>query len=60
MLGNDKIHPRCAYEASGLFTDTEEAYQLGMSWYNQIKAQMDKENGTAKPEDDKSKVTADE
>lgn len=47
MLGSDKIHPKSAYEASGLFTDVEEAYQLGMSWYNKVKAEMDKQNGTA-------------
>ena len=35
MLGNDKIHPRCAYEASGLFVDTEEAYLLGMKWFEE-------------------------
>ena len=34
MLGNDKIHPQKAYEASGLFADSEEAYQMGMDWYN--------------------------
>jgi hypothetical protein len=33
MLGNDKIHPQKAYEASGLFVDTEEAYQMGMQWF---------------------------
>jgi SPP1 family phage portal protein len=33
MLGNEKIHPQKAYEASGLFVDTEEAYQMGMEWY---------------------------
>lgn len=38
MLGNDKIHPRCAYEASGLFVDTEEAYQMGLSWYEEHKS----------------------
>ena len=27
MLANDKIHPKSAYEASGLFIDVEEAYQ---------------------------------
>lgn len=36
MLGNDKIHPKCAYEASGLFTDTEEAYLLGMAWLKEV------------------------
>ena len=33
MLGNDKIHPKSAFEASGLFADTEDAYQMGMEWY---------------------------
>jgi len=33
MLANDKIHPQKAYEASGLFPDTEEAYQMGMEWF---------------------------
>jgi len=32
MLNNDKVHPQKAYEASGLFADTEEAYQMGMEW----------------------------
>lgn len=36
MLGNDKIHPQCAYEASGLFVDTQEAYNMGMEWYEQM------------------------
>ena len=40
MLGNDKIHPKSAYEASGLFTDTEEAYLMGMDWFNQIQKKM--------------------
>ena len=31
MLASDKVHPKCAYEASGLFTDTEEAVKLGLS-----------------------------
>ena len=35
MLANDKVHPRCAYEASGLFVDTEEAYLLGMQWFEE-------------------------
>ena len=41
MLGNDKIHPQKAYEASGLFVDTEEAYRMGMEWY---KEQQEKQN----------------
>lgn len=39
MLGNDKIHPQKAYEASGLFPDTEEAYQMGMEWFKEHGAQ---------------------
>ena len=35
MLGNDKVHPQKAYEASGLFVDTEEAYQMGMEWFRE-------------------------
>ena len=34
MLNNDKVHPQKAYEASGLFPDTEEAYQMGMEWFD--------------------------
>ena len=35
MLGNDKIHPQCAYEASGLFVDTQDAYNMGMAWFRE-------------------------
>ena len=35
MLGNDKIHPQCAYEACGLFVDTQDAYNMGMDWFNE-------------------------
>ena len=35
MLNNNKIHPQCAYEACGLFVDTQEAYNMGMDWYSQ-------------------------
>ena len=35
MLNNDKIHPQCAYEACGLFVDTQDAYNMGMDWYRQ-------------------------
>ena len=37
MLNNEKVHPQCAYEASGLFVDTQEAYNMGMDWYEQLK-----------------------
>ena len=35
MLNNDKVHPQKAYEASGLFPDTEEAYNMGMEWFKE-------------------------
>lgn len=35
MLNNDKIHPQCAYEASGMFIDTQDAYNMGMEWYEE-------------------------
>ena len=35
MLNNDKVHPQKAYEASGLFPDVEEAYQMGMAWFKE-------------------------
>lgn len=38
MLNNDKINPKDAYEASGMFLDTEAAYMRGMEWYEQQKA----------------------
>ena len=44
MLASDKVHPKCAYEASGLFPDTEEAYQLAMEWYNKIQTELAKQN----------------
>jgi len=34
MLNNDKIHPKVAYEASGLFYDPNKKYLEGMEWLN--------------------------
>lgn len=47
MLNNDKIHPIKAYEASGLFIDTQEAFNLGMDWYRQQKEEERSANVTA-------------
>ena len=44
MLGSDKVHPQKAYEASGLFTDTEEAYQMGMAWFKEHGEQQEQMN----------------
>ena len=54
MLANDKVHPKCAYEASGLFVDTEEAYLLGMQWFEE---QSKKQSAQT---EEQSKVTVDE
>ena len=45
MLNNEKIHPQCAYEACGLFVDTQDAYNMGMDWYerNQKRLQEQQE-----------------
>ena len=51
MLGSDKIHPKCAYEACGLFVDTEEAYLLGMKWFDEHAKEI---------EQTQQKVTVDE
>ena len=53
MLSNDKVHPQKAYEASGLFADTEEAYQMGIAWF--------KEHGEVEPKQNQPKqVVVDE
>ena len=35
MLNNSKIHPKLAFEYSGMFTDTEQAYRMSMEWYEE-------------------------
>lgn len=40
MLNNDKVHPQKAYEASGLFPDAEEAYQMGLKWFKEHAKEM--------------------
>lgn len=38
LLNNPMIHPRDAYDISGLFPDIETAYQRGREWYNELEA----------------------
>ena len=59
MLASDKIHPRCAYEASGLFTDTEEAYQMGIKWFEQIQREQQRQ-AEMQMKQNTEKVNADE
>jgi SPP1 family phage portal protein len=40
MLAQDKIAPKLAFEASGLFTDPEGAYAESMKWYEEQKAEL--------------------
>ena len=35
MLNNSKIHPKLAFEYSGMFTDSEQAYRMSMAWYEE-------------------------
>lgn len=43
MLNNDKVHPQKAYEASGLFVDTEDAYRMGMEWFRERQSEQQKQ-----------------
>lgn len=38
MLNNSKIHPKLAFQYSGLFSDSEEAYRISMQWYEEQQA----------------------
>lgn len=61
MLANDKVHPKCAYEASGLFVDTEEAYQLGMQWFEEQNKRIAESTAPAPDQaETDQEVTADE
>ena len=54
MLNNSKIHPKLAFEYSGMFTDSEQAYRMSMSWYEEqqaaltrsLKEEVNANNGT--------------
>lgn len=35
LLNAPYVHPQCAYEASGLFVDTQEAFNMGLSWHEE-------------------------
>lgn len=42
LLSNPKIHPRTAFEYSGMFVDPELAYTDGMAYYEQYMAEQEK------------------
>lgn len=37
LLNNEKVHPQVAYEFCGGFADPQNAYELGMDWYDQVR-----------------------
>lgn len=57
MLQQDKIHPRLAFESSGLFVDPERAYSVSKEYYEeQEKKALELERKT---KDDESEVSED-
>ena len=54
MLQQSKIHPRLAFESSGLFIDPERAYSISMEYYEEQLAKINTPKSTDKDDDDKS------
>lgn len=42
MLNNPKIHPKLAFQASGMFSDAEDAYRISKEYYEQQQAEMER------------------
>ena len=40
MLNNPKIDPKLAFYACGMFTDSEDAYQMSMEYYNDMQKKL--------------------
>lgn len=36
LLGNDLVHPKVAYTVSGMFSDVEDAYKMGLDWKEKL------------------------
>lgn len=43
LLNSKYVHPKCAYAASGLFTDSEDAYRMGMDFQEEVNRQTESE-----------------
>ena len=56
LLNAPYVHPKSAYEASGLFTDTEEAVQMGIEWNEEKERKaveiMERQTSVNEEEDD--------
>lgn len=42
MLNNNKIHPKLAFQYSGVFSDSEEAYRISQSYYEEQQRKMER------------------
>ena len=42
MLSNDKIAPKLAFDACGLFIDSEDAYRMSKEYYDELKAEQER------------------
>lgn len=40
MLNNSKIHPKLAFQYSGVFSDSEEAYRISQTYYDEQQAEL--------------------
>lgn len=59
MLNNEKIHPKLAFQYSGMFSDSEDAYRISMDYYEENK----KDEGDTKTQtetEDTKQVGSDE
>jgi hypothetical protein len=52
MLQQPKIHPRLAFESSGLFIDPESAYSLSMKYYDEQMAKAVENQPVTENEED--------
>lgn len=43
LLSNDKVHPKLAFEHSGLFTDPDVAYKMSEDYYNEVQEKEQEE-----------------
>lgn len=54
MLNNDKIHPRLAFEHSGMFFDPDLAYKMSEEYYDEHNAGNDRDNEVPAEEGEQS------
>ena len=52
LLNAPYVHPAKAYEASGLYVDTEDAWQMGLEWQKEKQRESASNRRTEQPEDE--------